>query len=247
MTPLPILICEDDPDIATLLSLILQQGGFPTKIASNATQAKQTLSQDQFAAMTLDLALPDQDGISLIRELRQIPLLESLPIVVVSAMAEQGRLETLAGGGVAVVDWLEKPIRQDRLMTAVLQAARQRQQGKPCILHVEDDADVVHVVATVLQDIADLNYVGTLQQAREILDQDPFDLIIVDLQLPDGSGLDLLTCLQSPLNASTPIVIFSAQEVESSAVHQVAAALVKARTTNQDLLETIRSLVADHG
>ncbi len=66
-----ILICEDDPDVARLLCLLLEREGYRTDVAYDADQAKRLLRERSYAAMTLDLMLPGQDGISLIRELRQ--------------------------------------------------------------------------------------------------------------------------------------------------------------------------------
>ena len=68
-----ILICEDEPDIAKLLLLMLQHGGFGADIAYDADQAKKMLEATDYVAMTLDLKLPGQNGISLIRELRASP------------------------------------------------------------------------------------------------------------------------------------------------------------------------------
>ncbi|MBD2743877.1 PAS domain S-box protein [Coleofasciculus sp. FACHB-1120] len=239
---LPILICEDDPDIATLLSLMLKQEGLSADIAYNAAQAKQLLSENCYAAMTVDLALPGQDGISLIRELREDENTQSLPIVVVSAKAQQGR-EQLSGGGLPVIDWLDKPIDQARLMAAVRQAVRQNSDSKPHILYVEDDPDLTQVVSTILQNIAEMDSAKNLHEARHKLSSKTFDLVILDLSLPDGSGLELLADLNNQTFSSIPAVIFSANTVGMEAAHHVAAALVKSRTSNQQLLETIKSLI----
>ncbi|HEY9909231.1 MAG TPA: ATP-binding protein, partial [Thermosynechococcaceae cyanobacterium] len=118
-----ILVCEDDPDIATLLKMMLHQAGFHADVAPDAEAAKALLSCHSYQVMTLDLALPGQDGISLIRELRLQEHTRSLPIVVVSAKAEQGREELEQG--FAVMDWLEKPIDQERLIAVCQQAIAQ--------------------------------------------------------------------------------------------------------------------------
>jgi DNA-binding response OmpR family regulator len=64
--------------------------------------------------MTIDLGLPGQNGMSLIRELREHAETLNLPIVVVSAMAAEGSAE--ANGRFSVTDWLGKPIDQSRLI-----------------------------------------------------------------------------------------------------------------------------------
>lgn len=140
-----ILICEDNPDIAKLLSLMLQQAGFTTDQAGNAAQAKQFLQQYNYAAMTVDLMLPDQDGISLIRELRNQPDTQNLPIVVVSAKAQQGRQE-LQEAGFAVMELLDKPIDQGELLSVVARAIHRPIHHPPRILHIEDQPDLVELV-----------------------------------------------------------------------------------------------------
>jgi DNA-binding response OmpR family regulator len=237
-----ILICEDDRDVATLLSLMLAQGGFATDIVPDTAQAKRCLAQHSYAAMTLDLLLPGQDGISLIRELRQQEWTQHLPIVVVSAVAQQGRAE-LNGEAFRIVDWIDKPIDQTRLLTAVQQAASGKAPRKPFILHVEDDVDVHQVIATVLSDVADIVRAGTLHEARRRLAQEHFDLLLLDVGLPDGCGLELLSSLRALTTRAIPVVIFSAADTTPDTVQHVAAALVKTRSSSQELLDTIRTLI----
>ncbi|MDX2100312.1 MAG: response regulator, partial [Leptolyngbyaceae cyanobacterium bins.59] len=165
-----------------------------------------------------------------------------LPVVVVSANAHQG-YEELQGGSFAIVDVLQKPIDQAQLLEAVGRAVRQKVVNTPRILHVEDDPDILQVVATILRDVAIVCPAATMQEASQILRQERFDLVILDLNMPDGSGLHLLphlNCNGEPV----PVVVFSAQEVGLEIAQQVTAALVKSRTSNQELLDTIKALIS---
>src|SRR4051794_21178768 len=136
-----ILICEDDVDVANLLALMLEREGFAADVAVDAAAARRLVHVRRYAAMTVDLTLPGQDGISLIRELRAEPATSRLPIVVVSVRAREGRTE-LDGGALGVVDWLAKPIDEGLLLAAVRRAVRGAPAGKARILHVEDDPDL---------------------------------------------------------------------------------------------------------
>ena len=239
-----ILICEDDPDVAHLLSVMLAQGGYATDIAYDAMQAKQCLHARSYVAMTLDIMLSGQDGIALIRELRLDPALQHLPIVVVSAKSEQGRLE-LNGDALAVVDWLSKPIDTARLLAAVARAAQRSQRQRACILYVEDDPDIGQVVGALVQDKADIICAGTLAEAREALARHAaeIDLVILDIGLPDGSGLDLLSELHRPDGTPLQVIVFSAHEVSAEIAKRVALSLVKSRASNQALLDSILALL----
>jgi PAS domain S-box-containing protein len=235
------LIVEDDSDVALLLSRMLGQHGWDSEVARNAAEAFESLDRASFDAMTLDLMLPDEDGLSVFRRLRQRPDGRALPVIVVSAIADQGKVQ-LNGDAVGVVDWLDKPIDQLRLREALRQALRS--SDRPArILHVEDDHDIVRVVSAVMGDEAQIIPARTLAEARATLAADAnFALVIVDVGLPDGSGLDLLGELRH-LPKPPPVLIFSASDYDAGTARQVAASLVKSRTENRELHETIRHLI----
>lgn len=236
-----VLICEDDHDIAALLRLMLEQNGLAADIAYDAMQAKRMLAQGEYVAMTLDLALPDQDGISLIRELRKTKDAASLPIVVVSAKAVEGRQE-LGGEAISVIDWISKPINQDQLIMALKQVMEQPLDSQPRVLQVEDDPDVFRVVQSIVGEVAHLDHASTLAEARQLLGRYRYDLVILDLGLPDGSGKDLLPLLNGA-SPPIPVMVFSASEMGLEGVKTVDNALVKARTSNEVLLATIKQLI----
>jgi len=236
-----VLICEDDPDIATLLRLMLEQAGIATDTAHTAAEAKLMLAQKSYAAMTLDLGLPDQSGTALIRELREAQATAGLPIIVVSANAESGRKE-LGGEVFCVADWLNKPIDQGRLVVALKQAMAQFSGTRPQMLHIEDDLDMYRVTNAIVAEFADLDNAPNLLEARRMLKSKRYDLVILDVALPDGSGMELLHDLNSA-TPPIPVMVFSAQEMGRDDVRQVGASLVKSRTDNAQLLATIKQLV----
>jgi len=239
-----ILICEDEPDVARLLQMILDKGGFSSDIACNAEDAKSLLAKTDYAAMTLDLMLPGQSGISLLKELRDDPKTRSLPIVVISAKAAEGK-EELNGDAIGVIDWLEKPIDEDRLMADMEKALQLAVDGKPRILHVEDDPDILSIVHSLVGELAEVVPAMTVAEARDLLERERFNLVILDLMLPDGSGEELLPFLHDSDKGATPIIVFSAREVSDDLGRNIAEALVKSRTSNDRLLDTIRSLITN--
>lgn len=237
-----ILVCEDDTDVALLLRLMLVQAGFDCDIARDADEAQQLLLTNHYAAMTLDIMLPGKDGIAFYRELREDPATAELPIVVVSAKANEARDE-INGGSVSIADWIGKPIDQARLLSAVHCAtASASGMEKPRILHVEDDKDVFDVVRRLLLNHAELVQAASLDDAERALREQHFDLVLLDIGLPDGSGVELLGTIQS-MNPHLPVVVFSAQELDHDATAMISRILVKSRTSNEQLLDTIVSLL----
>ena len=235
-----VLVCEDDPDVARLIALMLEHAGFAADVTHSAAQARSALAAASYQAMTLDLMLPGEDGVALIRSLRENPQTQALPVVVVSGVADRGRAQL--NGGFGIVDWLGKPIDEKRLMTAVESAIGGARTDRSRILHVEDDADVRRIVASLGGHLADFDHAETLASARDKLAQERYGLVILDVALPDGSGWDLLPFIRA-LDPQPPVLVFSGTEIGNDAARQVAPALVKANASNQDIVKAIRGLL----
>ncbi|WP_431095379.1 PAS domain S-box protein [Polaromonas aquatica] len=236
-----VLICEDDKDISRLISMMLDKGGFDTETVFTAKQAMAELARKRYAAVTIDLKLPDQDGIALIRALRAQLHTRDVPIVVVSASAAEGRVQ-FNDQSLTVSDWLEKPIDENMLVLGVRRAIAGSTEARAVILHVEDDPDIQRIAATIAQGFATFVFADTVQEARDRLQEQRFDLVLLDLSLPGGSGWDLLKDIEG-MNGPPPVVIFSALEVDRAQATRAAAVLVKAKTSNTELLETLRRVL----
>jgi PAS domain S-box-containing protein len=237
-----VLIVEDDPDIAALITRMLAEGGYDSDIAYDADEARQKLRDrpGQYKIITLDLALPGEDGVSLLEDLRRKAETRDIPVVVVSVKADEAK-RNLYGGAIGVVDWLSKPIDPQRLIDAVKQAAALT--GLPRVLHVEDEADVHKVVSAMLSEHCELTWVTTLAASKKALEKDEFDLVLLDIGLPDGSGLDLLETIEHRV-APPRVVIFSAYDVTQQYADKVSAVLVKSKTDISSLLEVINSVMS---
>jgi len=189
--------------------------------------------------MTLDMRLPDTSGISFIGELRSQPETQSLPIIVVSAEADAAQ-RRLNGGAIGIIDWLDKPIDEQRLMLALKSVCKS--MATPHILHVEDEPDIHQIVKTLMLDNASLNWAKNLREARELISSEQFDLILLDIALPDGLGLSLIADIQER-QPQCKLVIYSAYDVSPEYTRQVHAVLSKSNTDNNKLLSTIESLL----
>ncbi|MDH5395354.1 MAG: response regulator, partial [Gammaproteobacteria bacterium] len=235
-----ILIVEDDADIAALLRRMLAEAGFNADIARDAAEARAALKANKclYSMITLDLMLPDMDGLSFINELRSKPETKDMPVVVISAKADEAKRD-LIGSSMGVVDWLCKPIDEVRLLNAVRQITAKNKI--PHVLHVEDEQDVLDVVKLMLRGRCELVPAMTLSEAKDQLRNETFDLILLDIAFPDGSGLELLPMIQQ-LPHPPQVVIFSAYDVAPEYAVQVSDILVKSKTDNFALIEIINKI-----
>ena len=232
-----VLIVEDDSDVAALIRRMLAEAGFNSDIAYSARQARQLLAdnKDYYRLITLDILLPDEDGISLLTSLRKNPATKDIPVVVLSVKANEVKRE-LEGGALDVADWLSKPIDNQRLIEVITSIVSTNKP--PRVLHVEDEKDVHTVVEKMLQDHCELIWTTTVAESREIIKQGNIDLVLLDINLPDGSGLDLIEDIEQ-LEPQPQVVIFSAMDVSDKYANRVEAVLVKSQTNNAKLLQVL--------
>ncbi|MDP3605968.1 MAG: response regulator, partial [Polaromonas sp.] len=244
ISPRPrILVCEDDRDIAHLIGLMLNKGGFDVDRAYTAAMALAMLEENQYAAMTVDLNLPDQDGIELMHTLRRQAHTRDLPIVVVSASASEGQIQC-NNLPLNISDWLDKPIDENQMIRALRSAIGLMNIGKPRILHIEDDFDTQRVTAAIAQDFAVFEFAISPGEARARLREQRFDLVLLDLALRDGSGWDVLADIDALVNPP-PVVVFSATALNAAEGARFAAVLLKAQTSNTELLQTLQRVLAE--
>lgn len=233
-----LLICEDDEDQANYLKVLLESAGYHTDIAQSAKEAKRLLMAHDYHALLLDLILPDQDGVSFIRELRADKHTRNLHIIVLSVMAQAGRT-LLNGDAISVIDWLEKPLDFNKIMTSI-NRIKKVSTHKPSILHIEDNPDQQHVISLLLKEQAEVTTASNLQQAKDQLNQQRFDLVILDLLLPDGNGMEILPWLAK---YQFPVLVLSNLELSQNYAKYVSDVLVKSRSSNELLLKTITNLL----
>jgi DNA-binding response OmpR family regulator len=116
-----LLVVEDNEDLAGLLAKGLDGAGFTTDRVTNAVEARTALATTRYAAVVLDLGLPDEDGLGILREIRSRR--DPIPVVVLTARAGvRDRVNGLRSGA---DDYLVKPFAFEELV-ARLEAVLRR-------------------------------------------------------------------------------------------------------------------------
>lgn len=110
-----LLIVEDNPDLAELIGTRLREAGFVNDIVSTAEDARLLVEAGHHAALLLDLGLPDQDGIALLRSLRAAG--HFLPVLVLTARSSIA--DRVAGLNAGADDYLPKPFAAEELVARV--------------------------------------------------------------------------------------------------------------------------------
>jgi len=126
---------------------------------------------------------------------------------------------------------------------AVRNRPQAQQQAPYKLLVVEDDEDLQTVLAKGLEGFSAVQVVATVAQARAAMATNIYDLTILDLELPDGSGLDLLDGFTPGSNGRLPVVVFSGKELDAKTAARVEYAQVKSRDDVSVLVEKVKDII----
>ena len=144
----PLLVVDDEPPIRRLLRTSLGAEGFEVIEADSAEKALTAIETRKPEIVILDLGLPDQDGLDVIRRIRRSG--SKLPIVVLSSRDdERGKVEALELGA---DDYVTKPFGIAELVARIRTALRHRfqeQGGEPLFKNGPLQMDLVRRVVTV--------------------------------------------------------------------------------------------------
>jgi PAS domain S-box-containing protein len=127
----------------------------------------------------------------------------------------------------------------------VARATPGRDETLPQILHVEDDLSLTAIVREALSRNAYVTSARSVAAGRQQLAQKRFDAVILDVALPDGSGLDLLPIRSREGERHTVIVSYTADEPSRSLRGAVDVALVKTRHSITQLMVTVLAHIDD--
>ena len=112
-----ILVVEDEQDILQLITHYLEKEGFQTVAAMNGREALKRVTENKPSLVILDLMLPEMDGLEVCKRLRSVPDTAMLPIIMLTAKAEES--DTIVGLELGADDYVTKPFSPKALVARV--------------------------------------------------------------------------------------------------------------------------------
>ena len=115
--PSKVLVVDDDPEIVTFLSTLLELEGIESSVATSAAAALEQVQQTRPDLVLLDIAMPDRDGIDLCKELKSDPRTAEVPVFVVSARPGKDVVERALAAGAE--EFIRKPFENAELISRI--------------------------------------------------------------------------------------------------------------------------------
>lgn len=210
-----VLVVEDDPRAAELLTEYLHSAGYQTEVAVDGMEALEKARRLRPSAITLDVLLPKLDGWNVLAQLKLDPSTHKIPVVVVSVVDERSH-----GRALGAADYFVKPVSRDALIAWLNRfslGTRIKQRGVK-ILIVDDDPDARQVLNKMLATMGfSVIEADSGEEGIQLARQHAPDAVILDLVMPRMSGFEVVRVLKAELyTRAIPIVVVTAKEMSET-------------------------------
>jgi DNA-binding response OmpR family regulator len=206
-----ILLVEDSTTYRAALRLLLRGAGYTVLESVEGMQAIDIARAFRPDLIVLDLDLPLLSGWQVAQVLREDPDTKAIPLIYLSGDTQ------LLVESMPDTEMVLKSAAPPALLQAIqriIAAGNLRAEQPPSLLIVDDEPDICHILEQLLSD--DGYRVMSARMGAEALaiaQRQSFDLIILDLLLPDLDGFAVLGALRArPATALTPIILLSARD-----------------------------------
>ncbi|MCU0547455.1 MAG: response regulator [Oscillatoriaceae cyanobacterium Prado104] len=215
-----LLIIDDDTVVSSRIKLEASASGFQVELANSPQAARNAISQHPPDAILLDLSFPEtkENGLTFLAEIRHFK--PEIPVMVFSGhnqLSERIEVARLGASG-----FLHKSIPPADILKAVAQALDQTGPVEAKVMVVDDDVHLLASLQVILQPWG--FQVTTLEEPQkfwEVLETTCPDLLILDVEMPGYSGIELCLAVRNDLRWSKLPVLFLTAHSESETVRQM--------------------------
>jgi CheY-like chemotaxis protein len=239
-----LLLIEDDLVFASTFGEVIRAQGLRYVHARDGATGLRVAREQRPSGIILDVKLPDTDGWRIIEALRADPITADIPVHFVSALDGADR-----GLALGAVGYLRKPVTRRDLVSVINALVPRASSRAARFLVVEDDAATADSVVRMLQaEKLEARRVSSAEEALAALRRERFGCMILDLSLPEMSGLDLLRLLRDEPVADPPkVVVYTARSLsraETMTIEAYAEAVVlKDGSSVERLLDEVRLFI----
>ena len=213
-----LLVIEDDVTFARVLYDLAHELEFLAVVATTADDGLALARELSPSAIVLDVGLPDRSGLAVLDSLKRDPRTRHLPVHVIS-----GHDYTRTALEMGAVGYAKKPIERAQLAEAIKKLETRFTRKLRRVLVVEDDPLLRESTARLLStDGVETVTAGTAAEALELVRSSTFDCMVLDLELPDRSGLELLEEMARGEQYSfPPVIVYTGRSLSHKQVHEL--------------------------
>ena len=238
-----VLIIDDERGTHDLLGRELAQEGYEVLHAMGGREGLKVAKEARPDLITLDIIMPDLDGWSVLRAIKDDPDLRATPVVLVTIMGDRD-----LGFALGAADFITKPFERELLMQAVNR--HRRGDGRAQVLVVDDDPKSRDVLRRTLTKegwtVAEATNGG---EALDQLERSQPALVLLDLMMPEMDGFEVLERMRrDEAWREVPVIVVTAKDLTREDVDRlngrVVKVLQKGAYQRRDLVRDIHAMIA---
>ena len=213
-----VLVIEDDTAFAGILQDIAHQMGFQCVVTQSAADGVAAAAVYRPKAILLDMNLPDLSGLGVLEQLKRNSQTRHIPVHIVS-VADRSHEARLMGA----VGYALKPVQREQVVEALELLESKFSPNLRNLLIVEDDARQRESITQLLaNDKVLITAVGNAHEALAQLKAVTFDCMVLDLNLPDLSGYELLQRMSEQEDvAFPPVIVYTGRALSGEEEHSL--------------------------
>ncbi|HEX7419033.1 MAG TPA: HAMP domain-containing protein [Thermoanaerobaculia bacterium] len=222
-----LMIVEDDVNFARILLDMARGKGFKVIVATRGETAINLAKRFRPDAITLDIALPDMEGWTVLDRLKHERGTRHIPVHIIS-----GDDETARGLRLGAFATVQKPVTKEGIDEAFAKIQGFVARANKTLLIVEDDESQRTAISELIGGEGDVQITtaSSGEEALAILRDTHFDCMVLDLGLPDMSGFDFINRMKNDLHIDDiPIVVYTGRELsrkEETELKRIAEAII---------------------
>ena len=243
----PILVIDDDKEVRYTIGQYILSWGYEVIFAEDGDKGIQMAIDKQPFAITLDIMMPNKDGWSVLKELKENEATKDIPVIIISINGDEQ-----VGYGVSAFEYFIKPISADKLLSAFSRLESLAEKRIQKIVIVDDDELEFEKFKSEFKDEKiSIEYIKESEFAFNKIAEVQPDLIILDLMMPKVDGITLSHKLKSDIKTKhIPILISTAKDLsedERNSLNNIVEDIaVKSKGHPLDVLKVVRERIEQH-
>lgn len=215
-----LLIVDDDTALALALVAEAKAWGMQAEAASSISQARKAIAHFCPDIVLLDLCFPESkyNGFQLLKELAT----NANPIPVLVFTAQESFIDRVKVARLGAQGFLQKPVSPTHVLEAIAQVLQKSDTPQANVMVVDDDPQLLDFLRTLLEPWGfKLTLLNDPQQFWKTLENCSPDLLILDVEMPQLSGIDLCQVVRNDSRWSELPILFLSARTDSETVHKV--------------------------
>ncbi len=233
-----VLIIEDDPKFLKILRDLTREHGFKSLVAGNGETGLQFADYYKPSGIILDVELPGISGLTVMARLKDNPETRHIPVHFISASDK--RLDAIKMGA---VDYVTKPVSPEVIDQVFEKLNKVISKPVKDLLVVEDNLEHAKLISEIIgaKDVV-TTIATTAKEAYNQVLSGKYDCIVLDISLPDMSGIELLSKIRSNEDIpQIPVIVYTGRELtnkEKKIIDESAeSTIIKGEGSHRKLLD----------